>query len=56
MAASMEQVDAGPLIDPEDVAKAAVFLASDEARHVNGHNLVVDCGFTVGKLFKTPKA
>ncbi|XP_040382222.1 sex determination protein tasselseed-2-like [Oryza brachyantha] len=55
MAASMEQVDAGPLIDPEDVARAAVFLASDEARYVNGHNLVVDCGFTVGKLFKMPQ-
>jgi NAD(P)-dependent dehydrogenase (short-subunit alcohol dehydrogenase family) len=29
---------------PEDVAHGALFLASDDARHINGHNLVVDGG------------
>ncbi|MFF3569281.1 SDR family NAD(P)-dependent oxidoreductase [Nocardia jiangxiensis] len=33
--------------DPEDVAHAALFLASDEARYITGANLVVDCGTTV---------
>jgi NAD(P)-dependent dehydrogenase (short-subunit alcohol dehydrogenase family) len=29
---------------PEDIAHAVVFLASDEARYITGHNLVVDGG------------
>jgi NAD(P)-dependent dehydrogenase (short-subunit alcohol dehydrogenase family) len=31
---------------PEEVAEVAVFLASNEASYVTGHNLVVDGGFT----------
>uniref|UniRef100_J3NCI1 Uncharacterized protein n=1 Tax=Oryza brachyantha TaxID=4533 RepID=J3NCI1_ORYBR len=34
---------------PEDIARAALYLASDEARFVNGHNVVVDAGYSVHK-------
>lgn len=34
----------GRLTLPEDVADAALFLASDESRAVTNHGLVVDCG------------
>jgi 3-oxoacyl-[acyl-carrier protein] reductase len=36
----------GRLGSPQDVARAAVFLASPAAGHVSGANLVVDGAFT----------
>lgn len=33
---------------PEDIADAAVYLASDHARMVTGHTLLVDAGQTIG--------
>ncbi|KAL4202572.1 hypothetical protein AMTRI_Chr02g264320 [Amborella trichopoda] len=39
----------GANCEVEDIAKAAVYLASDDAKYVSGHNLVVDGGFTISK-------
>ena len=36
----------GVAADPVDIANAALYLASDEARMVTGHLLVVDAGRT----------
>ena len=38
----------GRIGEVEDIAGAAVFLASDAARYVNGASLVVDGGWTAG--------
>jgi len=43
-------VDAIPLrrlVEPAEIARAALFLASDVSRGVSGHTLVVDAGFLV---------
>jgi NAD(P)-dependent dehydrogenase (short-subunit alcohol dehydrogenase family) len=41
------------MVQPEDIANAALFLASDDARYVNGHNMVVDGGIAAGRPAKT---
>jgi NAD(P)-dependent dehydrogenase (short-subunit alcohol dehydrogenase family) len=33
---------------PDDVANGILFLLSDEARYISGHNLVIDAGITTG--------
>ena len=35
------------LIEPREVAKAVVWLSSDEASYLNGHSLVMDGGFSI---------
>jgi 3-oxoacyl-[acyl-carrier protein] reductase len=39
-----ESVPLGRLAEPEDVAYAVLFLASDEARYITGQTLIVDGG------------
>ena len=41
---------------PEDIAEAALFLASDAARFITGHCLVVDGGATAGQIAGAPRA
>jgi NAD(P)-dependent dehydrogenase (short-subunit alcohol dehydrogenase family) len=40
---------------PEDIAEAALFLASDAARFITGHTLVVDGGATAGAIAGAPR-
>ena len=35
------------LIEPEEVGEVVIFLCSAAARHINGHNLVMDGGWTI---------
>jgi 2-deoxy-D-gluconate 3-dehydrogenase len=42
----LSRIPLGHLGTPDDVAAAVVFLASDEARMVTGHTLLVDGGWT----------
>ncbi|XP_074577124.1 momilactone A synthase-like [Curcuma longa] len=41
----------GVMLKAEDIAEAALFLASDESRFVSGHNLMVDGASSVTKIF-----
>lgn len=41
----------GRFAEPEEIAAAILFLASDEASFVTGHALVVDGGFIAGRRF-----
>jgi 3-oxoacyl-[acyl-carrier protein] reductase len=47
----VERIPMGRFGEPEEVARAAVFLASDDASYVTGHTLAVDGGYLAGGLW-----
>ena len=44
----LKKIPQGRFSQPEDIALGALFLASEDARYVNGHILFVDGGLTAG--------
>jgi len=48
MKKKLKMIPAGRFAQPEDIALGVLFLASDDARYVNGHVLFVDGGLTAG--------
>ncbi|KAJ9558945.1 hypothetical protein OSB04_013559 [Centaurea solstitialis] len=49
----------GPTLRTDDIAKTALFLVSDEAQYISGHNLLIDGGYSIVNpsfnMFKYPK-
>jgi NAD(P)-dependent dehydrogenase (short-subunit alcohol dehydrogenase family) len=51
----LENVPLGRFAEPEDIAKAILFLASDDAAYITGEQLVVDGGVSVGVVIPEPE-
>jgi NAD(P)-dependent dehydrogenase (short-subunit alcohol dehydrogenase family) len=50
----VERIPMGRFGEPEEVARVALFLASDDASYVTGHTLAVDGGYLAGGLWSGP--
>lgn len=42
----LEQIPAGRIGQPEDIANCALYLASDAAKFVTGQDFIIDGGYT----------
>ena len=49
-AAIAESIPLGKLLEPDDIAYAALFLASDDSKMITGTNIMIDGGWTVRSL------
>jgi len=49
-----ERIPLGRVGQPEDVAAAVAFLASDQARHITGASLLIDGGQTLRRWISAP--
>ena len=54
--AGRKQPLAGPMLDPDEVAKAAIYFLSDESRAVTGQSLAVDGGWSLVSTTAEPTA
>lgn len=52
-AAFLQMIPSGFIAGPEDIAPAILFLASEQARYVNGHTLAVDGGYLASGMMQT---
>ncbi|SFF16500.1 NAD(P)-dependent dehydrogenase, short-chain alcohol dehydrogenase family [Sulfitobacter brevis] len=49
----LPMIPTGFIATPEDIANAIVFLASQQARYINGHTLPVDGGYLASGMLQT---
>ncbi|MBM4329732.1 MAG: SDR family oxidoreductase, partial [Deltaproteobacteria bacterium] len=47
----LKRTPRGKMVKPDDIASAALFLASDKARYITGVTLPVDAGFLAGGVW-----
>lgn len=53
--AARKQPLAGPMLDPDEVAKAAIYFLSDESRAVTGQSLAIDGGWSIMSTTAEPR-
>lgn len=49
----LKMIPSGFIAGPEDIAPSIVFLASEQARYVNGHTMAVDGGYLASGMMQT---